>query len=288
MLTAEQHAWPRRLTLEEYEQLDGERWSHLKNLAVSPRHYEAARHRARPDTDALRLGRAGHTAVFEPDRLPLDYVVFDGDKVKSPKDWKAFKDVHRGRRSILDVDEYDRALHIRDAVRTHPLVAPLLAKGTPEVAIAWQDKKSGVACKARLDWLPEEPAVVDLKTSRMATDERAFAAAAFRLGYFGQVAHYANGLCSVLGRAPLSLPCYLIAVENAEPYDAAVYRVSDDALYAASELRDELLAKLAECRAAQVWPGRHHAVLELDFPRWALPNAEDLDVGDEPEWMKGA
>ncbi len=269
------------MTFVEYLALPGVNFSTLKHLRRSPRHYAYAVANQRPDTASLRLGRAVHAACLEPDRFALDYVVFTGAR-RAGKEWDAFELTHDGR-TILKLDEYQRALAIRDAVRSHPLVAPYLVEGEAEKVLTWTDQTTGLALKARLDWLAPT-AVVDLKTSRDATNPRKFAASAWDLGYYHQLAHYTAGTNAVTG---WNLPAIVIAVEPSAPFDVAVFRLDEDALAIAGGQVDELLVLLAQCREANVWPGAHDAEITLGLPKWALPDVEDLDLED-PDWAAGA
>jgi hypothetical protein len=274
----------RTWTFAEYQAIDAVNWTTLKNLKKSPLHYMHGLTNERPDTSALKLGRVVHKAVFEPEQLPLEVVIWEnGDR--RGKAWEAFKAEHEGE-TILKRDEYDRACAIRDAVRAHPLVMPYLATGLPEQVVQWTDRRSGVPMKARVDWL-SDAVVLDLKTARHAVDQRAFAADAFRLGYFHQLALYQRGVATMrgVGHGP---PALIVAVEPVAPFDVAVYRLSDDALAFVGEELDELLELLVHCRAEKTWPGTFSKEQELDVPRWAMPSAEDMEVGDEPEWLKGA
>jgi hypothetical protein len=272
------------MSFEEYMALDAVNWSSLKHLRVSPKHYRHALKHQRKDTAALKLGRAVHTAVFESDRLVRDYVLWDGGDRRG-KAWTDFKAVNEGQfgRTILKVEEYERACAIRDAVRAHPLVPPLLAGGQAEHAIQWTDEKSGLACKARLDML-SPLAVLDLKTSRHAVDARLFASGAWGMGYFHQLAFYARGARAVTGK---ELPAVLIAVENTAPFDVCVYEVDEDDLWLAGEEVDRLLALLVECRASGLWPGVGESAQVLAAPRWAHKDVEDMGPIADPSWMEG-
>ncbi len=270
------------MTFAEYLKVDAVNWSTLKHLRVSPKHYQHALTHQRADTNALKLGRAVHTAVFEPDRLLLDYVLWDGGDRRG-KDWLLFKSLHeQTSRTILKLEEYERACAIRDAVRKHPLVPPLLEGGQAEHAIQWTDEKTGLACKARLDML-SPLAVLDLKTSRHAVDGRLFGSAAWSLGYFHQLAFYVRGARAVTGK---ELPAVILAVESAAPFDACVYTVDEDDLWLAGDEVDKLLARLAECRTSGLWPGVGESPLTLAAPRWAHPNIEDMGAIPDPSWME--
>lgn len=271
----------RRFSFAEYQAIDAVNFSTLKHLRVSPKHYVHALKNQRKDTTALKVGRATHTAVWEPDRLLRDYVIWDqGDR--RGKAWEQFKALH-WRSTILKSDEYERACAIRDAVRAHPLAAPLLVDVQAEHVLQWTDEKTGLACKARTDAL-SPMAVLDLKTSRHAVDARLFAAAAWSLGYFHQMAFYVRGARAVTGK---DLPAVILAVENAPPFDVCVYTVDEDDLWLAGEEVDKLLATLKACRESGKWPGVGEAPMPLLAPRWAHPNVEDMGPIADPSWMEG-
>src|SRR5574341_903199 len=68
------------MTREEYDRIDAVNWTTLKAMRASPKHYRYAAEHATEDTAAMRDGRAVHTAVLEPDRFPLDYAIWAGER----------------------------------------------------------------------------------------------------------------------------------------------------------------------------------------------------------------
>lgn len=250
-----------------YQAIDAVNWSSLKWMQVSPLHFQHYVERGRGDTTSLLMGRALHSATFEPDAFPLEYAVYDG-AIRRGKAWEAFKDANIGR-SILRVDEYERTLAKRDAIRRHPLVAPLLEYGEAEKTVQWTDAETGLACKARLDWVCAS--IVDLKGSPT-VDERRFGAAAARYGYHCQLAWYRLGYQAVTGEGK---PCLLVVVEHDPPHDVAVFDVGPDELYAGEEECRSLLRRLAECKASGRWPGRYEETRSLSLPAWVWGDDED-------------
>lgn len=268
------------MKFEDYLKLDAVNFSSLKHLRRSPKHYAHAVTNQRPDTASMRLGRAVHTATLEPDRFALDYVVWkDGDR--RGKDWLAFKAAHDGE-TILKLDEYLRACAIRDAVRSHPLVAPYLVEGKAEHVLQWTDQRTGLACKARADWIAPG-LVLDIKTARDAVDLRAFASTAWRMGYLHQLHFYTAGARAVTGREHEAV---IVAVENAEPFDVVVYRLDEDALWLAGEEVNALLDTLVRCKESGVWPGTFELEQVLAAPRWAHKGEDDIGTLEDPSWME--
>jgi PDDEXK-like domain of unknown function (DUF3799) len=256
------------MTREEYEQIDAVNWTTLKAMRQSPKHYRY--HAAHPteDTAAMAMGRAVHTAVLEPDRFPLDYAVWKGDR-RAGKEWEAFRAANADR-TILRADEYAYCLEIRDAVRAHPVAKHLLEAGEAEKTILWTDDATGLACKGRIDWL-NGIGLCDLKTTAD-LDPLRFGATAARMGYHCQLAFYRRGLAANGVQAPVKI----MAVEKSAPYDTAVFTLDEDTLYAGDEEVSELLRRVVECRAANAWPGRFgDGEAPLTLPAWAFPAAEE-------------
>jgi len=263
-----------RQTFAEYAATDAVNWSTLKVLAQSPLHYRHALTAPREDTPALALGRALHTATLEPDRFALEYAVrpdgIDRRTKEGKAKWEAFVAGNEGR-TILDGGDYARVLAMRDAVRSHPLVAPYLAAGAAEQTIRWTDPHAGIACKARLDWISESRhSLLDLKSAACG-EARRFGAAAARYGYHGQAAFYRDGYRHATGRVR---PYLLVVVEKDAPHDVSVFNVEDDALYAGEEEYKRLLAILRDCRARDHWPGRYQEEQTLRLPGWVFPDEE--------------
>lgn len=233
------------MTFAEYQALDAVNCSTLKEMRKSPKHYRHRLDNGREDTRSMALGRATHTAVFEPRRFPMEYVIFEG-KVRRGKDWDEHCAATHGK-TTLSPDQYQTALDICDAVRAHPIAGPALTPpGEAEKVLAWTDERTGLACKGRLDWY-RTGLLCDLKTTADLDADR-FSATAYRLGYHMQAAFYRQGLAANGLDVP---PFTIIAVESSAPHDVAVFELDDDALWAGELLVAECLDKVAAGRFSQ-------------------------------------
>jgi hypothetical protein len=271
------------VTFEEYVAIKALNFSTLKEVQRSPLHYLHRVENGREDTSSLALGRAFHTAVLEPDRFPIDYVVFHG-KRRHGKDWDAFDLANTGR-TILRLDEYETVLAMRDAVRRSPIAMRYLQGGRAEQTITWTERVNGVElpCKARLDYIGD--AIADLKSTKDA-GAREFGRTAARFGYHLQLTWYRRGARAALGLEP-SLK--LIAAETTKPHDVAVYTVTPDQILAADEVINDLLSSVASCRATDHWPGVGEEEQPLDLPGWAMQHGGEVDAPafDEAETTMG-
>jgi hypothetical protein len=198
--------------------------------------------------------------------------VWEGER-RAGNEWRACQVEHQGR-TIITAKQHATALEIAGAVRRHPVAARLLAEGQPELSLHWTHERTGLLCKARIDWW--RGVMVELKTCRDPSPA-IFASAFVRLGYHVQAAHYQSGLIAVgLGPCPVKV----IAAQNVPPYDVVVYDVPLDAIVIGETAAESALDRIAACRRAKVWPGlAHDAEVELHLPAWAAP-----DFDDDPTW----
>ena len=262
------------MTFDDYREIPAVHWSTLKCMADSAAHYKYREDNPLADTVRLAMGRAVHTAVLEPDRFPLDYVVFDGPR-RAGKKWEEFAEANDDK-TILRADEYDKCIAVRDAVHAHELAASLLY-GKSEVVLEWTDGPTGIKCKARADHINADGELLDLKTTG-SVDGFDFERISARMLYHCQLAFYRRGFGTE--HRPR-----IIAAEIDEPHDVAVFKLTDDALYAGDQHIDEMLRRLAMYREADVWPGRYATEQELTIPQWMLDDDGDtgygFTIGDE-------
>lgn len=271
-----------------YDALPGTRWSLLKWMRVSAKHFRYAEENwaaVGKDSKSKRLGRGLHAAVLEPDRFELDWVSWAGDR--RTKAFKLFAHEQAGR-EILTEPEMNNIIGAARAIARHPVASHYLEKGVAEMSITWTDilVGAGMDCKARLDLVNGH--VIDLKSTH-APKPAFFATVAANLGYPEQLAFYRMGLrANGIAVAPEAV---LIAVEVEPPFDVVVYQVAEEVIDRAEEAVRDHLEKVAKCRASGVWPGISDTALDLAMPRWWFQEHEqrmDLwfdkvtsDIGDD-------
>jgi hypothetical protein len=261
------------VTFDDYDAIDAINHSTLKHIAVSPLKYRHVVDNGIDDTALFGVGRAIHAAVLQPERLSIDFAIYEG-KRRSGKAWDKFEADNAGL-TILKRDEWDGAMAAADKVKNDPVAAEWLnlGKALIERPIRWVDKATGLTCKGRPDSV--HSAIVDLKGTN-SIDERVFRALATRMSYFGQLAFYRRGYHALTN---LWLPCADIAVEMDPPYDVGVFVVDDESLRVADDKISRLLAKVAECRKTGVWPGRYQKAQTMTLPDWAREES-DYNFGE--------
>jgi len=269
------------------ERTDRVNWSTLKAIGTSPKHYLHLLTHPREDTDALRLGRLTHCAVFEPDQINARYAVsprfnramnddtarakgYDGGK-QAAAEWAA----NHADREIVPQDMYDAAYNMAQAVLHDPVAAPFVTEGWAEHHVQWTDPVTGIDCRGRVDHT--NGALADLKTTRsLVTCERDTA----RFGYHAQLAWYHDG-CLAAGMT-FTKPPVLVFVENVAPWDVLVLRFDDDDLAVGRRVYRAALNRLAECRKTGIWPGVGGGVARrVVLPAWAGPVEDEITIDGE-------
>lgn len=261
------HQMPR----EHYDQLDDRiNWSKLKILGKSPAHYRHSLLAEQETSDALQVGIATHLAAYEPERFATEVVRWDGDR-RGPE-WKVFEAANRNR-IILKAEPYDLSKALANAARTDKYAAKWFVSGKAEQTVLWTHEANGrkLSCKARLDFISEAGAIVDLKTTRDASPEK-FGKQAFELGYHGQAAIYSDAYFTATGKR---LPYIIVAVEKTPPHVVQIYHLDEETIGLGATLYQRLLAQYAVCKEESHWPGYADGPIDLRLPRWAWPFDED-------------
>jgi hypothetical protein len=217
----------------------------------------------RPDTDALALGRAIHTAVLEPSIYEEEYTVKPREMKYSTKEGRAWR-AERLDKTILTVDHGRTLGYVLESLARNDEAQDIISHGDTEQTIEWKNER--LDCKARVDILGQTH-ITDLKTTR---DLKWFERDAERLLYHGQLAWYLDGAIAA-GLLDASVAgASVIVVETSEPYDTAVCRVPAYALEAGRNLYQGLLCYYRECKLNGSWPGRAPGIGTLDLsPRAA-------------------
>lgn len=260
-----------RMTEEEYRKSPAVNKSTLWEIRKSPAHYKwAVDHQdEQEDTQALRMGRAIHMAILQPDEYLDHYAVapnVDRRTKEGKKIWEEFLAENEGC-EVLSQDEFDTIKEIsKSVVRETPMI-PWWAAET-EVPLFWDDPRTGIRCKCRVDAivpLRGQTIVIDLKTTTDASST-AFVRDALRFGYHVQAAHYLNGIKAA--RPELKNPeWWFVAVEKKPPYAVNVLKADDGFLDAGQFKLMELMDKLDDCMRIDQYPG--YGTNTIVMPAWA-------------------
>jgi hypothetical protein len=254
----------------EYQKLAAVHKSDLWTLLVaSPAHYRYQIEHPKPPTAEMLLGSAFHTYLLERPRFETEYVVSDGPinpKTGFPfgRETKAMGEwIAQQAKPVVCGTDFQRLRAMAERVLYNEQARVILEAGEAEVSLTWD--MAGKTCKGRMDWLAEGGNLFcDVKTTRSA-NPKSFARDAANMGYFMQMAFYADGYERITGKRAVPV---IIAIEKEEPYACAVYVIGEAGLTLGRDQYQEALRRLAEAEKAGTWDA-YPGELELVPPKWA-------------------
>ena len=231
------------------------RFSRLKHMSRSALHYYDSCQSDRDDTLAMRLGRGAHAMT-----LGNPVTLYPG-KTRNGKVWDKFKEDNADK-EILIRSEWNKSEGLAQAIRNHPIAAPLmLGEGTIlEQQIEWE--WMGRKCTSRPDSRRGSAIVTDLKTTQCAEPQK-FARDAMWQGYHAQLAFYEMAIEHSTGN-PVE-ESYVVAVESKRPYAITVLKLTDEAREMGRRLCRIWFERLLVCEQSNSWPAYSDAIVALDL-----------------------
>jgi len=234
------------------------------------------------DTSSYLVGHAGHTALLEPqkfqDRYAVRPAIYENDKGET-KPWSGnskvckaiMAELKSSGKDILKQDEWDLAIAIAEACMAKESVLFLIENGKMEVSIIWNDQKTGMKCKGRIDLLVGN-VICDLKTTAFPATVRRFGSAAAKYGYPSQLAFYRQGLLQINEKEP-KLPILIAAekamVEKIGSDAVSVYQVRQEDIGIGDSQNDFFMSQIKDASDSGEWPGySDNEVIDLVLPGW--------------------
>lgn len=187
------------------------------------------------ESKSLQFGSAFHTFSNEPHLFDEVYSVVPVDDKKTAE-WRAAKKALPNK-ILLTSSEFKAIEIMSRKLFNHPDAGPLLKGAQFEVTFFSQDQETGLWKKCRTDAI-KGGAVSDLKSTRSASPI-SFVMDSKKYLYRISAAFYLEVISEVYSK--LYKDFYLIPCETAEPFECAVYRVSDFSIEKAqAEIRQAL------------------------------------------------
>lgn len=222
----------------------------------TPAHFRWWADNPQPPKDSFDLGKVAHAMILGAGELFVEVESLDRRSKAVREEIAAIRDC--GGVPLLSKD-MRRAEAMADAVLSHPLAGRLLAEGTPEVTLRWDETvdvdgtEVVVPCRARLDWLCDDGTVVDIKTTGDLAAGDVFRKSIRRWRYPVQEAWYRQGIaaCGLAGRAPF----LFVVVESDPPHLPNVIQIDPADVDAATFDCDHARAVWARCQQSGQWPG---------------------------------
>lgn len=218
--------------------------SQLGYLKKGREYYEMMKLGSKIDSPALRFGNLLHTLVLEPKTYQDKFVVFNPEDRPEPaksmasKLNKAWKETVENREGIvINLEQYNRALAMRDKLLRHKEITDILDNSTKEVANSWVDFNTMINCKGKADIVVNGgDMLVDLKTTSKPITE--FRKSAYRYSYHRQAAFYLDGFNAK--------EFVFIVIETNAPHQIGIFRCSDNFIEQGREEYISLLDDLSK------------------------------------------
>lgn len=222
-------------------------------------------------TKALKYGEILHALALEPDTFRQRYLAAP----KCLKNTNVGNDIYEhwkkglNGRKEFDCADYAKMLKLDKALRSKR-IHKFIEQGEAEVCILWIDKKTGLLCKGRLDYLLRKHAVIiDLKSTIYPFKER-FEKEIWNLGYYQKAAFYCDGYTEMTATPPAFT--FLIYDKN-PPHDSVARELSAKSIIAGRISYREQLKKYKEYKESDYWPGFPNEIEVTSLPEWALNRA---------------
>ncbi|MEO6088984.1 MAG: PD-(D/E)XK nuclease-like domain-containing protein [Umezawaea sp.] len=247
--------------------------SGAKLLLDSPAKFRHVAEHGRASTAAFDFGHAAHKLVLG---AGPELVVVDAANWMTKAAKEAKSTAYAAGAVPLLPDEHDQVHAMADAIRRHPIASALFdpANGAPERSLFWVDEQTEVWRRARLDWLPNNPAgsgrliVPDYKTTARA-DLESIQKSVWNYGYHQQAAWYLDAVTALgLGVNPAFV---FVFQEKSAPYLIRVVALDTVALRYGRDQNRRALNTYRDCVDSGRWPGyldETDDVAVIALPRW--------------------
>jgi hypothetical protein len=168
--------------------------------------------------------------------------------------------------------DWDAVRAMAEQLRRHPLAGPLLSSGgVAEQTVVWRDERTGVMCRAMIDYRTGR-IVADYKTTTDASND-ALRRAIATYGYYIQAAHYLDGIAAVTG---VEAGFLFMAQEKDPPYLVNVVQCDDEYLAIGRARIARAREIYRDCTESGIWPGYPtDDIPTLSPPRWLAYQHEE-------------
>lgn len=251
--------------------------SDLMKIMKSPEHLEYEKEREKTETPALILGTALHCYILEPDKFDATYVSLPEGMARRGKRYQAILDDMEDDQILLSFSDMEKTVAMGEKFKSHKVCAEFLEGSEREVTYYWNDPKTDLLCKARLDIVHPKLGAMDIKTTSEDARRTSFMRTCVKYCYDLQAAHYWYGAAAAQGR---DYSFYFGVIEKSEPHGVVVHKADHGFIECGLEIQNFLLKKLDSYLSQKSSYGYPEEVVSLSLPSWAF----DLDARLERDW----
>jgi hypothetical protein len=251
----------------------------LVRMDKSPLNYRIAPDRE--PSQAFALGSLVHTGRLEPDLLKERYVMMpDFANMPGNKDGKGNrstssattwckektaefrKEAEASGREVITEAQWRQFDGAMAAMKTCPEFVRDINKSETELSIVWNDKRTGLLCKARIDGAMRGKKLIDLKTCDDSQSSgplgNEFDWRLAKYNYASQAAWYQEGWFVLTGER---LPFWFAVATVNRPHQCIYAPVGDMTVNWGQNKNIERMSKVMQCETEDNWPGYESPVI---------------------------
>jgi exodeoxyribonuclease VIII len=257
------------VTFDEYVSINAVNNSVLKIFTdQSPAHAKYYMDNGRPETAALSFGTLADCYILENDTFFDNYIV-GPDARGNSNEWKDFVKANPDK-TVIKQKDLDAAISIYNQISSSSGFR-LLSGGVSQIVLVWIDEKTGLKCKARLDYVNFDQSIItDLKTTRSANPAD-FSRDIAKFKYHQQAGFYMDGFKHLAGEDG-AIWCFF-ACEKVEPYVSSCFQLGERSVEAGRVQYRIALDAYSKCVEKNEWPPYCTTAQMIDIPQWALEAA---------------
>lgn len=278
------------IPFDEYVGWDAINHTRLCRIDKSPLNYLVAPEREK--SQAFQLGSFVHAGVLEPDSVADRYVVMP-DFAKSPANvdakgvrstsaattWckQAVQSFHDAAKllgkEVVTEEQQKQLVGAAQAFKSRPDFVRTVNTGRCELSIVWNDRHTGLLCKARIDCACPTR-LIDLKTTDDSQNKGPlgdeFDWAIGRYSYHTQAAWYADGWETLTGDR---LPFWFAVVTTQKPHQCLFAPLGEASMDIGRTKNRERMSIVLACKERDKWPGYENPVL-FELPEKYMPEID--------------
>lgn len=241
----------------------------------------------RPDTDALRMGRAMAAFIeFGIAGLERIFLLLPEDRPNRPtlaqrrayeagtatpaaiRSVEFWEDVANDPRIVIKPDELDLIAAMADVLGNDPAAVAVMS-GVPEITMAVKHERTGLWILSRPDTVSLDGMVSDYK--RISPGGKPFSARMVDQNITGyaidmQMALAADTFAALTGSRPNVVG--IVAQSSYPPYSVILREIDAEDLAIASFRNERSITRFSECLASGNWPGPGETVGRYQRPDW--------------------
>lgn len=240
---------------------------------------------------AFDVGSAAHDYLLQREEFwkfnvvaPETYFCIK-DKVEKPfndkrgNKWKKLSEEHADK-AILLHSEFEAVRKMVKTMDEHPFAGAAFTDGVAERSLFWVDNDTGVWCRARPDFLPNDLRnVPDYKTTKEAVTPENVKKKISNLGYNMQHAFYTKGIEAVMGVRPNRF--FFVFHEQDAPHCITPAMPTQLSAKRGAQVNKKQLQVLSQCIETNHWPEYANGVISCDLPVWESMKLEEAEENGE-------